>query len=966
MTVDEILKANLTEDQYDAVIDDHKNILCLACAGSGKSRTLAYKIAYLVFQGVEPESIVAFTFTEKAAESIKRRVAEALHKFGLPENFIGAMFIGTIDAFCQKLLGDINASYRQYDILDQNGLILFVMSRFSNLGLKHGPGYFKRIKELADAWQTANNENISISDICNYDSELYTLLCNLRDILSRAGYMDFSYAVRLAVDELNQIDKKTGSEIEKYDYLFVDEYQDINPIQEEFIKTFSSFMKMLFVVGDDDQAIYGWRGANVQNILTFKDRYDNVSVHKLLVNFRSTKAIVETANRFVQSTLNYERLPKDITSHFDGNIQDLRKLWFENREDEAKWIAQRIQSLVGTTYIEYNPDGTEKARRGLAYSDFAILLRSIHNSNGENRDVQFVNALKKLGIPVKTTGEGGIFDRPYAQCVLNTMELLRDGNNNRENAEILFNNSIIKTFPYADKAKYLSVLQHWHHEIHAPIVDGSRRKVYPQQFLHDILDAFMIRNMEDEIALRDLGLFSKIILDVEQTYISIDDVWRYREMLNYFQQIAVNSYELEPIDYIAKDNAVNISTIHKVKGLEFPVVFVADLVNRRFPGDSSRYNGIIPHDLMVNAINRGAYGSRVEDEARLFYTAITRAERLLYLSGSTYHPGLKTKKKHSQFIINLTHADMREDTVLDELDEKMNSSPRFDDGNFPTDYSSVKSYLTCPYSYKLSAIYGYNAAVPELFGFGKTSHTTLERLHQCFKDHSPAEEDVRAIVENTFMLKHVFPSKDPLNRPGSYERAKALLQRILTEYSAKYSSDFGRLRQEEARFEISVKDALVTGAIDLLLQEDPKRGVTTADVIDFKTMELPDDSVDYDWRDMSIQVQLYSKAAKEIMGENVQTGYIHTLKDNKRTAIPVDQESVNSAIQAIEWAVSGILANDFPMRACKANCSKCDFVSMCAKKKEPFSRSEVPPRIHTPTGEKKIAAFDIEEDSNGN
>ncbi len=966
MTVDEILKANLTEDQYDAVIDDHKNILCLACAGSGKSRTLAYKIAYLVFQGVEPESIVAFTFTEKAAESIKRRVAEALHKFGLPENFIGAMFIGTIDAFCQKLLGDINASYRQYDILDQNGLILFVMSRFSNLGLKHGPGYFKRIKELADAWQTANNENISISDICNYDSELYTLLCNLRDILSRAGYMDFSYAVRLAVDELNQIDKKTGSEIEKYDYLFVDEYQDINPIQEEFIKTFSSFMKMLFVVGDDDQAIYGWRGANVQNILTFKDRYDNVSVHKLLVNFRSTKAIVETANRFVQSTLNYERLPKDITSHFDGNIQDLRKLWFENRENEAKWIAQRIQSLVGTTYIEYNPDGTEKARRGLAYSDFAILLRSIHNSNGENRDVQFVNALKELGIPVKTTGEGGIFDRPYAQCVLNTMELLRDGNNNRENAEILFNNSIIKTFPYADKAKYLSVLQHWHHEIHAPIVDGSRRKVYPQQFLHDILDAFMIRNMEDEIALRDLGLFSKIILDVEQTYISIDDVWRYREMLNYFQQIAVNSYELEPIDYIAKDNAVNISTIHKVKGLEFPVVFVADLVNRRFPGDSSRYNGIIPHDLMVNAINRGAYGSRVEDEARLFYTAITRAERLLYLSGSTYHPGLKTKKKHSQFIINLTHADMREDTVLDELDEKMNSSPRFDDGNFPTDYSSVKSYLTCPYSYKLSAIYGYNAAVPELFGFGKTSHTTLERLHQCFKDHSPAEEDVRAIVENTFMLKHVFPSKDPLNRPGSYERAKALLQRILTEYSAKYSSDFGRLRQEEARFEISVKDALVTGAIDLLLQEDPKRGVTTADVIDFKTMELPDDSVDYDWRDMSIQVQLYSKAAKEIMGENVQTGYIHTLKDNKRTAIPVDQESVNSAIQAIEWAVSGILANDFPMRACKANCSKCDFVSMCAKKKEPFSRSEVPPRIHTPTGEKKIAAFDIEEDSNGN
>ena len=116
MNITEILKSNLTEEQYDAVIDKNKNILCLACAGSGKSRTLAYKIAYLVSQGVNPDSIVAFTFTEKAAESIKRRVAEALHKFGFPENYIGAMFIGTIDSFCQKLLGNINASYRQYDI----------------------------------------------------------------------------------------------------------------------------------------------------------------------------------------------------------------------------------------------------------------------------------------------------------------------------------------------------------------------------------------------------------------------------------------------------------------------------------------------------------------------------------------------------------------------------------------------------------------------------------------------------------------------------------------------------------------------------------------------------------------------------------------------------------------------------------------------------------------------------------
>ena len=187
MNIEEILHANLTDEQYSAVIDDSRNILCLACAGSGKSRTLAYKIAYLISRGEAPESIIAFTFTEKAAESIKRRVAEALHKFGLSENIVGAMFIGTLDAFCQKLLGDINAKYRQFDILDQNRLVLYVMSRFKKLGLQNGQGYFKRIKDFTDAWQTMHNENIALKDIEQYDEELFCRLSCLSELLSNDG-----------------------------------------------------------------------------------------------------------------------------------------------------------------------------------------------------------------------------------------------------------------------------------------------------------------------------------------------------------------------------------------------------------------------------------------------------------------------------------------------------------------------------------------------------------------------------------------------------------------------------------------------------------------------------------------------------------------------------------------------------------------------------------------------------------
>lgn len=209
------------------------------------------------------------------------------------------------------------------------------------------------------------------------------------------------------------------------------------------------------------------------------------------------------------------------------------------------------------------------------------------------------------------------------------MELLRDNDNDRNAAVHLYDDKIIKVFSDADKQKYLNVLQDWHNKIYSPDT-GVRRKLYPQALLYELCDALSVRSLTNETALRDLGLFSKIILDVEQIYISIDSAARYRDMLNYFQNIAKNAYELEQIDYLTKENAVNISTIHKVKGLEFPVVFVADMVNQRFPGRTSQYNGDLPADLMADAFSRGAYGNRIEDEARLFYTAITRAEMYVF------------------------------------------------------------------------------------------------------------------------------------------------------------------------------------------------------------------------------------------------------------------------------------------------------------------------------------------------
>ena len=162
MEIDRILRRDLTPEQYAAVADRSREVLCLAGAGAGKSRTLAYRIARLLADGAPPESIVAFTFTEKAAESIKRRVAQALQASDMEPAVIGGMYIGTIHAYCQRVLGAMDAKYRQYDVLDENRLKLYLMRKYGLLALREmgkrkGVGYFATISKVSDAWKTAND-----------------------------------------------------------------------------------------------------------------------------------------------------------------------------------------------------------------------------------------------------------------------------------------------------------------------------------------------------------------------------------------------------------------------------------------------------------------------------------------------------------------------------------------------------------------------------------------------------------------------------------------------------------------------------------------------------------------------------------------------------------------------------------------------------------------------------------------
>ena len=966
--INEILRAKLTPTQYAAATDRADEVLCLACAGSGKSRTLAYRIAWLLDRGADPRSIVAFTFTEKAAESIKLRVAQALQATGKSPTAVGAMYIGTIHAYCRYRLGAMDARYRQFDVLDDNGLTLYLVSRYSKLGIhsvrsawSSGSGlapYFATINHVANAWKMANQEMTDFEEIAAVDPVLEGVLINLREGMRKDHFIDFSLMVRLAVEALQGDSAGPAHDVADVQHLMVDEYQDVNTVEEALIRELRKRSSTLFVVGDDDQAIYAWRGADVTNILTFGQRYPGCATHTLPHNFRSTRAIVESADAFANEELGSLRISKRPTANNASGPRDFRVLWFDSRQDEADYVVSRIGDLLGTRYVEET--GTV---RGLAPSDIAILMRSVRSrSNGIARHQAFTDALESCGIPYTLEAGGGLFDRPQVEVLRETFELLRNGQPNRLQVQAHFDRVVAAQFPSADFDQLTSVLTDWGRRIHTP-AGGVRQRLYPQTLVHELLGAFGIRSEElPEEVMLDLGMFSRVIQDVETVYMSVDSAGRFRELLNFLANVADRGYSPGTDEVLRRPDAVTVSTVHKMKGLEFPVVFVVDVEANRFPGTQRKYAGKLPTNLISEALDRGAYQSTRAEEARLFYTALTRAERYLYVSGAVHLPGLVRPRKKSPFALRLKHIEMTGEQIglpAGLVSEKQR--PRIDERVMPTSFSDVRYYLRCPQDYRLRKRYGFSPAITEMFGFGQTIHSTIGRLHQEWANSPPTPDDASELAQENFHLKHVPRSRDPEDRPGGYERGLERARQIIADYVRDYGADFEHQRQIEARFEIPVEHAVISGTIDLLLRTDENDEIVEATVIDFKAMEGgpdPESGEKLDWTELALQVQLYAKAATDVLGEEARTGAVHLLKDGQRVEVPVDEEAIDAATANVEWAVLRIIDGEFPRRPHPQKCEACDFKLLCNQEREEFEPGNLPPPIHVPpAGQRMARAF---------
>jgi DNA helicase-2/ATP-dependent DNA helicase PcrA len=281
--------------------------------------------------------------------------------------------------------------------------------------------------------------------------------------------------------------------------------------------------------------------------------------------------------------------------------------------------------------------------------------------------------------------------------------------------------------------------------------------------------------------------------------------------------------------------------------------------------------------------------------------------------------------------------------------------------NLPTSFSDIRYYLRCPKDYQFRHQFGFTPAIIEMFGFGKTVHTAVGKLHELFRNQAPSGDEAETIAQDVFHLKHIPPSRDPVNRPGGFERAKDSAGRIMRTYAETYSEDFLQRREVEVRFEIPVAQAVISGAIDLLIKENESGNTVESSIIDFKAMEggaAPEEDERLDWTELALQVQLYAKATREVLEENARTGAVHLLKDNQRIQVPVTEEAVSAAIDNVTWAVNRILAGDFPMRPQGEKCIGCDFQKLCSKEPQNFATDRVPSPIHIPGGaQEQVRAF---------
>ena len=588
---------NLNDKQKEAVLYINGPMLVLAGAGSGKTKVLTNRIANLIDNGISPANILAITFTNKAAKEMKDRV------FNLIGNDAYMIQISTFHSLGLKILKE-NYEKLGYDknfvVIDSDDALTVIKKIMKDMNLS--PQYYNA-KNIRNKISSAKNELMDLQSFANleYDKNIVKVYEKYLEKLKLNNSVDFDDLLILPIRLFREYPSVLESYQERYKYILIDEYQDTNECQYIFSKMLAKKYKNIFVVGDNDQAIYAFRGANYKNILNFEKDYPNCKTILLEENYRSTKTILNAANSVIKN--NKLRKDKNLWSNNEeGEL--IKYIRTDGEKEEADYVAKEIKKLIseGVNPVDiavlYRTNAQSRVmeeaclKNNIPYKiigsfyfynrkeikDLICYLRLINNYKDD------VSLLRVINVPKRKIGEKTIDN--ISNVALENNSCLFDAINSGK--ELEFKKLILDL---KEKCENLSLT-----EMVELVLDKSGMK---QELENE-------KSLDSEIRLENLEEFKSITKNYEEEYgvISLDD---------FLNEISLVSDMSEHQD---GNNKVSLMTVHSVKGLEFDDVFVIGMEE-----------GIFPH---YNAINEGT-NSAIEEERRLCYVAITRAKKKLWL-----------------------------------------------------------------------------------------------------------------------------------------------------------------------------------------------------------------------------------------------------------------------------------------------------------------------------------------------
>ena len=590
----------LNSEQKKAVEHIDGPMLVLAGAGSGKTKVLTSRIANLINKGINPYNILAITFTNKAAKEMKDRVVKLIGKEAYN------IQISTFHSLGLKILKEnynLLGYEKNFTIIDSDDVLTIIKKIMKDKNMskdRYNP------REIKNKISSAKNEMMSIEAFSKveFDHNIIEVYKEYQKKLKNGNSVDFDDLLILPIKLFKNYPRVLEEYQDKYKYILIDEYQDTNEAQYIFSKLLSSKYRNIFVVGDNDQAIYAFRGANYKNILNFEKDYPEAKTILLEENYRSTKTILNAANSVIKN--NRERKDKNLWSNnIEGNKIKYKEV--ANEKEEASFVGEEIKKLLS---------------KGVNEEEIAVLYRT----NAQSRVME--EEMLKKNIKYRVIGSFYFYNRKEIKDLLCYLRLI---NNHKDDVSLLRiintprrgigdktienltelaaqnNTSLYEAIEKGKELEFKNLIEE---------LTKSSESLSLTELIDEILEKSGIKKelstsklLEDEIRLENLNEFKGVTKSYEEEYGSAT-------LGDFLDEISLVSDMSEHQD---SSNRVSLMTIHSVKGLEYNYVFIIGMEE-----------GIFPH---YNAINDGS-SSAIEEERRLCYVAITRAKKELYITSA--------------------------------------------------------------------------------------------------------------------------------------------------------------------------------------------------------------------------------------------------------------------------------------------------------------------------------------------